>query len=103
MKNEKEFEWIVKLLNSRFIKCGIFKRQMGGCKKDFEREVGASENCKALSDWLDELIINQTLEFFEKQDRIDYYVINKKRLLKRLEENSLYPLIERIVNEDRVI
>jgi len=108
MKPEKEFEWIIKLLNSEFIKGGIFRKRKGGCKSDFEREVGASESCKEFRKWLDFLIQNGILEFFEKKrirnvKEIDTYAVNYDKLKKLLEKNPLYSLAKRVFDKDRII
>ncbi len=94
MKPEIEFKWMVNLLNSEFLKGGIFRKQISGCKNDFEVVAGASQSNKEFRKFLNELIKEDCLEFFEKKKviggNVDTYVIIGKLLEKRLMSNSLY-------------
>jgi len=94
MKKEVEFMWIIKLLNCQYIKGGIFRKQIGGCKADFERVVGIPEKNKEFRKWLNLLIDKEILEFFEKRKNvggfIDTFVIVYKKLEKKLMKNPIY-------------
>jgi len=108
MKPEKEFEWIVKLLNSRYLKGGILKFNGGGCKSDFEREVGASENNKEFRKWLEMLIEKGILEFFEKREvgsfgkAVDTYVVVYPKLEELLIANRLYTPTRKIFEKKSI-
>jgi len=94
MKNEVEFKWIVSLLNCQYIKGGILRREIGGCKSDFERVASVSAKNKEFRKWLNFLIEQGILEFFEKRKAIggfvDTYVIVYPRLEFLLNENPIY-------------
>lgn len=107
MKPEKEFEWIVKLFNSKFKRGAI--RSIGGCKADFEREVGTSENNKEFRVWLDGLIKQGVLEFLKKNKRgnfgkeVNTYVVNFNKLESLLEKNPLYNPAKRCFDRKKLI
>ena len=86
--------WIIKLLNCPYTTGGVFKKQIGGCKIDFERFVGTSEKNKVFRKWLDFLIEKGILNFFEKRETksgfIDTFVIVYDKLEKKFMENELY-------------
>ena len=109
MKPEKEYLWIVKLLNSRFLRGGIFKKQIGGCKSDFEKELGLSLSNKEFRKFLNILIRDGCLEFFEKRNIgacgkvVDTYIIIFKTLEKRLMNNILYPLSKKYFDKYKII
>lgn len=97
MKPEKEMVLLFKLYNSPFTK-GIFHKQLG-CKKDFERYLNAPANDSDFMNWLNGLISEGCLEkgdmMFkyrngQKGSRAFLYSVNKKKIIKKLEENSLY-------------
>lgn len=95
MRCEKEFMWIIRLLNSPYVK-GFFKKKVG-CKKDFERTVCSPERNKEFNIWLNELIEEGSLEKSNEMAfglrgnvKVQGYVINSKVLIKRLNKNKMY-------------
>ena len=67
MKDEKEALWIAKLLKSKFIK-RIFGGSVGGCISDFEKAVGTYENDKEFRKWMNKLIEEGDIEFYERKN-----------------------------------
>ena len=107
MKPEKEFAWMVKLLNSKYRK-NVWGKTIGGCKRDFEIEGGASENDKEFNKWLNSLIEQGILVIFEmrtsgKGRPVETYIVNFKELESLLKENPLYPFAKKYFDRDRVI
>lgn len=98
MKSEIEFKWLVNLLTSPYVK-KIIKCQ-GGCKKDFERVSGSSENNKEFHKWFEYLISIGAIEFYQdiktRSKTVPTYVVNYKKLSKILFMNKMYPLVEKI-------
>ncbi|MBU0958191.1 MAG: hypothetical protein KKF56_05270 [Nanoarchaeota archaeon] len=95
MKPEIEFKWIVNLLNSKFLKGGIFTESVGGCRSDFEKIAKAPENSKEFLKWFKQLIEDGTFELVNNNEstekkRVNYYVINGGLLEGKLMENELY-------------
>lgn len=82
------------MLDCDYIQGGIFRKQVGGCKADFERVVGVSEKNRVFRKWLDFLIEKRILVFFEKRKAIggfiDTYVIVYPKMEKMLTENPVY-------------
>lgn len=94
MKSEKELVWIFVLLNSHFVR-GTFTSPAKGCKKDYERLLNAPENNKEFNKWINELILEGSLEHSGKMERADgknveTYIINPTALLNRLRKNMYY-------------
>ena len=107
MKPEKEVLWIVNLLKSRFVK-RKFGGSIGGCKSDFEKVARASENNKDFRGWIDKLIEEGSIEFFERKrvigKSVNTYVVNSRRLVKRLKNTEFYNSMKEIVlNEETFI
>lgn len=95
MKPEKEFKFIIRMLNSNYIKDGLFSKPKGGCKKDYEKLVGASESDKEFYEWINELINFGVLESCgidesSKGKEIEHYIINYNLLVKIAENNKIY-------------
>ena len=102
MKEEVEFKWIVNLLNSPFVK-GVFNNN-GGCKKDFERYAGASENNSKFSTWFNQMNDCNAIQYsgFKKSSHgrnIESYVIIFKELNEILIGNSLYRPLMKIMDK----
>lgn len=96
MRSEIEFKWIVNLLNSQFLKGGVFGERIGGCLKDFEIVAGASQNAINFNKWAKELIGNGTFEFVREiknprggKSKITYAIIFPK-LESKLFKNPLH-------------
>jgi len=108
MKSEIEFKWIVNLLNSKYLKGGFIRKQIGGCKRDFEVEAGASENDKEFRKWINLLIEEGILEFFKKKSvgtskMVDTYVIKYNELESLLHNNPLCKPAKKVFDKDRII
>jgi len=107
VKEEIEFKWIVSLMNSPYLKGGILRKQIGGCKKDFERIACVAENHKIFRQWLDGLIKEGILEFFEYKDEktrpVKTYVINGGLLEKKLSKNKLYEPVMKYMHTRKFI
>lgn len=96
MKPAKEFEWLLKLRNCKFVRRGLFRKTgLGGCKNEFEKCLGISENNKTFRKWFNCLVLYGAIEVFEKKNiggikEVDTYVINIKKIDKLIEGNHLY-------------
>lgn len=111
MKKEVELKWIINILNSLYLKGGLFKKKIGGCKKDFEKCAGASESDKAFRIWLDSLIEEGYFEEFEERiigrgSPVKTYLVIPERFEELLRDNELYQKTERIakriIDRDRI-
>ena len=98
MKAEKELIWMYKLAVSKY--CGGFlKKPESGCKRDFEILLEAPRNDKDFLNWLDQLIIEGSLEYVGNIKRemggrpTKSYVVNFKKLLEKMRRNQFYPLV----------
>lgn len=100
MKKDKEVIWLVKLLSSKYIKKPFGSK--GGCKRDFETEIGIFENDKYFRKFLNELIFEEILEVFETK-KTEYYVVNKIKLINKLKEKELYMLFKKAVEEEHIV
>lgn len=96
MKDEKELIWLITLAQSKFCPKFMKKPDMG-CKKDFERLLGAPENDKDFLGWLKELIEKKVLILAGQIQRgssfsknVDAYTIDFGKLMDLLRKNSLY-------------
>lgn len=97
MKDEKECEWLVNLLNSE-----LFKHS--GCKSDFERVAGASENNKDFRRWIDLLIERECVVFSCVKNGVDTYVVDRKKLMDFLRKNRFYENMKRfILNQETAL
>ena len=94
MKEEQEFLWLVNLLKSDFSK-------LGGCKKDFEKCAGASENSKLFKELFEELKNDESIFFVENKSTtgksVDIYMLDKKKLVKKLKQCPLYNSVKGII------
>lgn len=104
MKPETEFKWLVNLLNSSYIK-GYFKTN-SGCKKDFERASGSSENNNEFKKWFDFLLEHGAIESYGNVSTNIYgksvptYVIVYKKLIKILRKNKFYQPIKKVMYDE---
>jgi len=89
MKKEVEWKWIVNLLSSDYVKSS-FGNNKSGCKRDFEKIAGASENNKEFHFWLEFLIENGYLQEAGMINTHKTYVIIKKRLIELARNHDLY-------------
>lgn len=111
MKDEQDLKWIILLYNSPYTRNLLnFKLGRVGCKKDFERAVGASENNKLFQFWFKRLLAFGVLEkrgIIRKGNRnnvvVNGYVINTSQLVKYAKSNSFYSPAYKFFNMDRVI
>lgn len=100
MKKERELIWMVKLLNSEYVRTRSIKKQKSGCKRDFEILVGAPENDKNFRRFLNELIEQGYLVMFEKKRAVGLiatYVVDSDKLRKRMVENPEYEAVRTAV------
>ena len=94
MKEEKEVIWLIRLYQSNYFK-GFFKTNCA-CIKDFEIVCNAPINDKNFRNWIKEIIESELIEFYERKNNggfgrtVDYFVINKSLILKRLRELDTY-------------
>lgn len=93
MKEEILFKWIVNLLSSHLVKGVIIKRP--GCKKDFERIAGASENSNLFSEWFYDCVKDGSIEYYgeqkiNKSKTVKSYLINRKKMDRKLCELQIY-------------
>jgi hypothetical protein len=109
MKPEKEFKWLVILLNSQYIG-GWIKKVRGGCKRDYEKIVGARENDSEFAKWFYGLVQEGCLVLVEDNEchsrngyRVKNYVVQKKVLHEKFKSNPLYMEAYKVYNEDRII
>ena len=115
MSSEKEFCWMIKLLNCKYIKDTtfdgkikyMFKKPIGGCKKDFEIELGLCENQKTFRRLLNRLIHDEVIEFFERKKvngkYLNMYIVDYKKMEKLLKEHKMYKPTKNILNRDVII
>lgn len=103
MKPEKEVFWIVNLLKSKFVR-KLLGEFIVGCRYEFERVAGASENNKSFKEWMDILIEEGCFEPFGKRKfvggTIDTYVIDKNKLIKRLRKIEFYKDIRNLIRTE---
>lgn len=110
MKREREYSWIVILLNSEYVHRGIFSNPKGACKKDFERLVNAPENSSVFHEWFNELIEDGAIiphgDIYKGENnnfKVHAYVVNFKVLYARLKLNKVYKLSKKIFDREKVI
>ena len=105
MKPAKEFEWLLKLRDCKF-KRGLIKT-IGGCKSEFERCLGISENDKEFRKWFDILVSLGVIEVFERKNmggikEVDSFVFNQKEVDKLIEKNNIHPFAKKFYDRDRI-
>lgn len=105
MNPAKEFQYIIRLLNSDYVKKK--RNQRGAIKKDFERVTNAPYKEYEFYKWINELILEGCLEsigfqFTSKGNKVEHFVINEDKLFERLKKNKLYPDAYKIF-EDRAL
>lgn len=100
MKPEKEFQWLILLIRSNFVK-GWF-RSKSGTKKDFERVVKAPQNSNEFYRWFNELVKDGCINNDGKIPHptntkwmVNGYVGNKKKLEERLKNLNCYTLVHK--------
>ena len=104
MKSETEYKWIVNLLNSPYIK-GLWGNK-GGCKKDFERISGSSENNKEFKKWFDYLLEDGAIEMFGNINTniygksVSVYIIIYKKLIRILRKNDFYQPVKQVMYKE---
>lgn len=112
MKPEKDVKWCGKLYKSPHCRHALkFKFScIPGCKKDFERIVGAGENSKEFNEWFNELKDEGVFVFVGKISRgvrnnviANGYNVDLKCLIKYVKTNPEYKDIHDLCNVDTVI
>lgn len=106
MKVEKEFHWMLALLESRHVKRLL--RSEPACKKDFERLLGAPENDRDFTAWFYQLVAAGALEAAGEVKRgsrsgVQGFLVNRTVLERLLSENPVFPVAVRYFNKDRII
>lgn len=101
MKAEKEFVWLLLLLESPYQR-GTF-RSNPGCKRDFERVVCAPQKNKEFTLWFQELVDEGCFESVGTVRRrmrtsvvYEGFVVNRRKITKRLSRNTYFPLAQRV-------
>ena len=106
MKPEKEFKYIILLLNSQHMK-SFLATKIGACKKDFEKILDAPENNKEFNDWINELIQEGSLEHNGRLQKgntmVRGYLVNEKALLQRFKDNGLFEPAKKYFRKDVII
>lgn len=91
--NEKNFFWMLKLYNSKYIK-KRFMEEESGLLSDFEREIGFSYPNKAFREFLKQLIDESVLEHrnWKIVNNVSHatYVIDKKKLFNKIKDVEKY-------------
>jgi|GEM_PF-4789520 len=106
MKQEKETIWLIKLYQSNYY-VGFFKTNCA-CIKDFEIVCDAPTNDKNFRNWIKEMKELGVIEFFERKNNggfgrtVDYFVVNKSLILKRLRELDTYIKIVKFFNSKEI-
>ena len=107
VKEEKEVLWIAKILRSKF--CDNRTKLFGGCKTDFEKAVGASENSKDFRSWFDSQVQDGSIVFFEKRtignfgNFVDTYIARHDSFIKMWQEREIYKLFLRILEDEHIV
>ena len=106
MKPERDLKYSVILLGSKFVRRTLFHKNIGGCKQDFERLVGAPDHSSEFKEWFNELIEEGSIVSFKKEyvgvkanRKVDTYLVEYKVLHRRLKSNPVYPLIFKVVQK----
>ena len=100
MKEEVELKYLSILYNSNDYVKKLLGKSVGGCKSDFSRMCGISENDYKFRQWLKKLIELNILEKMGERDGITLYFINKGNILSFSREQELYLKIRKIAYDD---
>ena len=95
MKSEKEFVWLVKILNSDYVPSFLIGRvKKSGCKRDYERLVGVSDSDKTFRKFLNVLIDEGCLEIYEEKKMVGgkytFFIVNRNLIKKKIENHPIF-------------
>jgi len=97
MKPEKEFKYMAILLSSKYVRdrWNLQFRPEPASRKDFEILCGTWEKDKEFYLWLNELIEEGSLEFYEKDKTHGNkkYIVNSSILMKRFKNHPIYQYV----------
>lgn len=89
-------KWGILMLNTRFVKGGIYSRSIGGSFSNFERALKISSPNSVFRNWLKELIDEGVLIFFEEKKGIGgttkNYMVDRKKMDNYLRSFPMYDL-----------